>query len=104
MSKKIQVLAFSRSSIQCADVSQGNQARFGDNAGKQCVAMSLTAIVFKNIKGIFNWDSFVLNNILLYGNSLYSCIRASVKKGERSAPSIGERIITCETEIYLQTA
>ena len=64
----------------CADVSQGNQARFGDNAGKQCVAMSLTAIVFKNIKGIFNWDSFVLNNILLYGNSLYSCIRASVKK------------------------
>ena len=64
----------------CAHFSQGNQAKFGDNAGKQCVAMSLTAIVFKNIKYIFNWDSSVLNNILLHGNSLYSCIKGSVKK------------------------
>ena len=28
----------------CADYSQGNEALFGENAGKQCLAMSLTAI------------------------------------------------------------
>ena len=28
-----------------ADYSQGNEALFGENTGKQCVAMSLTAII-----------------------------------------------------------
>ena len=31
--------------IMSADSSQGNEAIFGVNAGKQCVAMSLTAIL-----------------------------------------------------------
>ena len=30
-----------------ADYSQGNEALFGEDAGKQCVAMSLTAIIIK---------------------------------------------------------
>ena len=29
-----------------ADYSQGNEALSGENAGKQCVAMSLTAIIY----------------------------------------------------------
>ena len=29
-----------------ADYSQGNETLFGENAGKQCVAMSLTAIIY----------------------------------------------------------
>ena len=33
----------------CADHSQGNEALFGENAGKQCVAMSLTAIIYHHI-------------------------------------------------------
>ena len=33
-----------------ADSSQGNEAIFGVNAGKQCVAMSLTAITVYTIK------------------------------------------------------
>ena len=28
-----------------ADYSQGNEALFGENAGKQCVEISLTAII-----------------------------------------------------------
>ena len=32
-----------------ADSSQGNEAIFGVNAGKQCVAMSLTAIIYHQI-------------------------------------------------------
>ena len=42
--------------------------------------MSLTAIIFKYIKDIYNWNSSDLNNILFHGNNLYSCIKGSVKK------------------------
>ncbi|KAK2554154.1 hypothetical protein P5673_024509 [Acropora cervicornis] len=35
-----------------ADYSQGNEALFGENAGKQCVAMSLTAIIYHQIEQI----------------------------------------------------
>ena len=33
----------------CADFSQGNTRRFRENSGKQCVAMSLTAIIHNHI-------------------------------------------------------
>lgn len=48
----------------CADFSQGNQWKFGDNAGKPCVAMSLTTIIYEYIKDIPNWNSSNLNNIV----------------------------------------
>ena len=35
-----------------ADSSQGNEALFGVNAGKQCVAKSLTAIIYCQIQDI----------------------------------------------------
>ena len=66
--------------IVCAGFSQGNQAKFGDNAGKQYVAMSLSVIIFKYITNIYNWDSADLNSILSHGNCLYNCIKLSVKK------------------------
>ena len=46
-----------------ADYSQRNEALFGENAGKQCVAMSLTAIIYHQIEHISNWTSSTLNNI-----------------------------------------
>ena len=42
------------------DSSQGNEAIFGVNAGKQCVAMSLTAIIYHQIQ-----DNSTLNNSAL---------------------------------------
>ena len=42
------------------DSSQGNEAIFGVNAGKQCVAMSLTAIIYHQIQ-----DNSTLNNSTL---------------------------------------
>ena len=48
----------------CADYSQGNEALFGENAGKQCVVMSLTAIIHHHIADINLWTSSTLNNIL----------------------------------------
>ena len=40
--------------------SQGNEAIFGVNAGKQCVAMSLTAIIYHQVQ-----DNSTLNNSTL---------------------------------------
>ncbi|CAB3979506.1 ATP-dependent DNA helicase PIF1 [Paramuricea clavata] len=64
----------------CADFSQGNTKKFRQNAGKQCLAMSLTAIIYNHITNANAWDSTVLNSILCAGNNLYSFISNSVKK------------------------
>jgi hypothetical protein len=40
--------------------------------GKQCVAMSLCSIVYNEIKSVNIWDTSIMNQILLYGNNLYS--------------------------------
>ena len=40
----------------CTDFRQGDE-RFGHNAGKQCVAMSLTSIVYNEIKSVNIWDT-----------------------------------------------
>ena len=62
----------------CADFSQSNARKFRHNAGKQCVAMSLTAIVQTQVKDITTWDSSFLNEILSVGNNLYTYIHNSV--------------------------
>ena len=53
---------------------------FGMNAGKQCVAISLYAVVYKEIKSVNIWDMLMLNSILICGNSLYSIISQSMNK------------------------
>ena len=65
-----------------ADSSQGNEALFGVNAGKQCVAMSLTSIIYHEIQDISMWTNSTLNNILVIGNNLYSTIRCSVRTND----------------------
>ena len=39
-----------------APYSQGDVVVFGQNAGQQCVAMSLYALIYHNMKGIGNLD------------------------------------------------
>ena len=63
-----------------ADFNQGNELMFGMNAGKQCVAMSLCAIVYKEIKSVSIWDRLMLNSILIRGNNLYGIISQSIFK------------------------
>ena len=43
---------------------------FGQNAGQQCVAMSLCALIYHNMKGIGNPDD--LKQIMHIRNQLYS--------------------------------
>ena len=40
-----------------ADSSQGNEAIFGVNAGKQCVAMSHTTMIYHQIQDISLWTN-----------------------------------------------
>ena len=52
-----------------ASFNQGNNL-FGSNAGKQCVAMSLSAIVYKEIKSVNIWNQKTLNTIMVRGDNL----------------------------------
>ena len=65
-----------------ADFSQGNEELFGVNAGKQCVAMSLTSILYHQIQDISLWTNLTLNTILVIGNNIYSSIRCSVRTND----------------------
>ena len=57
----------------CANYSQGSQVLFGENAGKQCIIMSLAAVIY-HLEDINFWTSSTLNNILTIGNNLYMYI------------------------------
>ena len=65
-----------------ANSSQGKEATFGVNPGKQCVAMSLTAMIYHQIQDISLWANSTLNNILVIGNNLYSSITCSVQTND----------------------
>ena len=45
---------------------------FGENAGKQCVAMSLSALIYNKIKGTHSCNDLV--QIMEMGNQLYSTL------------------------------
>ena len=49
---------------------QGNVVVFGENAGKQYVAMSLCALIYSKIRKITSVDDMI--QILTVGNQLYS--------------------------------
>ena len=84
----------------CADHSQGNEALFGENAGKQCVAMSLTAIIYHHIQDINLWTSSTLNNILTIGNNLYISIRCSVRTNDYLLLTDVPHIVSIYNEVY----
>ena len=81
-----------------ADFSQGDP-RFGQNSGKQCVAMSLTSIVYSNILFVNIWDRTTMNTILVAGNSLYDCISRSIKKDLLLLTDVPE-MVSIDNKIY----
>ena len=83
----------------CADFSQGNRRQFGQSAGKQCVAMSLTAIIHTQVKDITTWDSIFLNTILSVGNNLYTCISKFIKKSLLLLTDVPE-LISVHNNVY----
>ena len=86
----------------CAEFSQGNVKKFRQNAGKQCVAMSLTAIIHHQITNINVWDSSLLNIILCAGNSLYTCISNSINKTFLLLTDVPEMVSVSDRMYFLQ--
>ncbi|XP_062597979.1 uncharacterized protein LOC134259411 [Saccostrea cucullata] len=50
---------------------------FGENAGTQCVANSLTALAYHQLKNCEQWQSADMNKILATGDELYSYLQCS---------------------------
>ena len=86
----------------CADFSHGNTRKSRENAGKQCVAMCLTAVLHNQLKNIDEWDSSFLNGILCAGNSLYSCISTSINKPFLLLNDLPEMVSIFDKIYYLQ--
>ena len=82
----------------CADFSEGDR-RFGFSAGKQCVAMSLTAIVYNHLQNVSTWNSCSLNTVLANGNSLYIYISNSIRKDFPLLTEVPE-MISLSNNIY----
>ena len=55
-----------------APYSQGDITVFGANAGQQCAAMSLCALIYNNIKGINKCNDLV--QVMEMGNELHSTL------------------------------
>ena len=63
-----------------ADFNQGNISMFGINAGRQCVAMSIYAIVYNEIKSVNIWDTPLMNMLLVNANNLYAIISQHIQR------------------------
>ena len=57
-----------------ASFHQGSPSLFGNNAGFQCTAVALAAIVLASLQPANEWHSSDLNEIMYFGNSLFSSI------------------------------
>ena len=82
----------------CADFSQGDR-RFGFSAGKQCVVMSLTAVVYNQLQNVSTRNSCSLNTVLASGNSLYIYISNSICKDFLLLTEVPE-MISLSNNIY----
>ena len=57
---------------------QGNVAVFGENAGQQCVAMSLCALIYSKVTKIISVDD--MTQIMIVGIQLYSSLSLLAKQ------------------------
>ena len=55
-----------------ASYSQGNELVFGQNAGQQCVAMSLCSLIYNDTQGISSANDLI--QVMNIGNQLYSSL------------------------------
>ena len=51
---------------------QGNALIFGNNVGYQCTANALEALIFSSLFAVFEWRTHIVDQILLYCDSLFS--------------------------------
>ena len=84
----------------CAPYSQANVALFGSNAGRQCVAMSLTGLIYNYRNAITT--SMDLVSIMSVGNELYSYLSRLSRQSYLMLSEIPEMITMFDTDYQLQ--
>ena len=66
-----------------ASFHQGCAFRFGNNAGYQCTAIALAALIFASFHHVSEWNSSTLDSILMYGDVLYTSVVHSNYAGQQ---------------------
>ncbi|MGL5902442.1 MAG: hypothetical protein ACRCZO_07100, partial [Cetobacterium sp.] len=77
---------------------QGDSSKF-HWAGRQCVAISLSAMALHSVHSVFSWKTSNLDNVLTEGDNLYSSLHES---GSISDPT--EEKLLCITDLPQQYA
>ena len=83
-----------------APYSQGNVAIFGQNAGQQCVAMSLCSLIYNSNSGINSSNDLV--NIMNIGNQLYSRLSQSARQAFLLQAELPTMLNVFDTDYELQ--
>ncbi|XP_039520035.1 uncharacterized protein LOC120473990 isoform X2 [Pimephales promelas] len=65
---------FPQKSLLKGSFHQGD-ARFGESRGRQCGAISLTAVLMSKMKNVLTWTTQDLNGVLVAGTRLYESLR-----------------------------
>ena len=83
-----------------APYSQGDVVVFGQNSGQQCVAMSLCALMYHNMKGIGNPND--LKQIMHIGNQLYSSLSQLLRKSFLLLTELPSMLTVLEEDYQLE--
>ena len=83
---------------------QGNEWLFGNNAGNQCVANSLIAVVFHAGINCFSWDRGIMDRILILhiGNSFYGYLKKWTGKDRLLLSELPSEL-SIDNECYILT-
>ena len=79
---------------------QGNVAVFGENAGQQCVAMSLCALIYSKIRRINSVDDTI--EIMTVGSQLYSSLSLLARQSMLMLTELPEMVTVFERFFQLE--
>ena len=83
-----------------APYSQGNELVFGQNAGQQCVAMSLCSLIYNNKQGISSANDLI--QIMNIGNQLYSSLSQLARQSYLMQTELPTMLNVLDTDCQLE--
>ena len=83
-----------------ASYSQGNELVFGQNAGQQCVAMSLCSLIYNDTQGISSANDLI--QIMNIGNQLYSSLSQLARRAHLMQSELPTALNVFDTDYQLE--
>ena len=83
-----------------ASYSQGNESVFGQNAGQQCVAMSLCSLIYNDTQGISSANDLI--QIMNIGNQLYSSLSQLARRAHLMQSELPTALNVFDTDYQLE--